>query len=88
MTRKNQKTTEEQVGAQDPDAASVDMMMEQMFLAAKTARNGVAHAEDDVGTTGVRERTGATKEGDQKRVRIAYERQRLAEEHGIPRYDR
>ena len=33
MTTKSQKTTNEQVGAQDPDSASTDMSMEQMFLA-------------------------------------------------------
>ena len=33
MTTKSQKTTDEQDGPQDPNAASTDMSMEQMFLA-------------------------------------------------------
>ena len=32
MMRKRQKPTEEHVRTQDPDPASTDMMMEQMFL--------------------------------------------------------
>ena len=33
MTRKIQKTIEEQAGTEDQDIASADMMMDQMFLA-------------------------------------------------------
>ena len=33
MTRKGQKLAEEQVGAQDPNAASTNMTIEQMYLA-------------------------------------------------------
>ena len=33
MPRKSQKTTEDQAGTQDHDAAPVDVSMEQMFLA-------------------------------------------------------